>query len=29
MTNAGPGLEIPRASDLLREAYEGARKTQQ
>src|SRR5262245_12762529 len=29
MNNAGPGLEIPRASDLLREAYEGARKTQQ
>ena len=29
MSNAGPGLEIPRASDLLREAYEGARKTEQ
>lgn len=29
MSRPGPGLEIPRASDLLREAYEGARQSQQ
>ena len=29
MGGPGPGLEIPRSSDLLREAYEGARQNQQ